>query len=190
MPQCRISVARVWRGVKGPRSAAWSLGLRRRPGAPPPVPLADRVPLLAGIATAAVGALNAASALTPELPARVHALLTLAAVTEVTVSHALALPVGLALTGAAWALVRRRRRALTIAVGLLVVLGGLDLLKGLDVEEAAASWALAAGLWRVRDAFAVEPATRSLRRALAAAAAIWAPRWGPRRLPSSRPGRR
>ena len=40
--------------------------------------------------------------MTPELPARVHALLTLAAVTEVTVSHALALPVGLALIGAAW----------------------------------------------------------------------------------------
>ena len=172
MPQCRISVARVWHAVTGPRRAAWSLGRRRRPAAPPPVPLAERVPLLAGIATAAVGALNVASALTPELPARMHALLTLAAVTEVTVSHALALPVGLALIGAAWPVVRRRRRALTIAVGLLVVLGGLDLLKGLDVEEAAVSWALAAGLWRVRDAFAVEPAARSLRRALAAAAAI------------------
>ncbi len=153
-------------------TATWSLGMHRVSGAPPPVPLAERVPVLAGIATAAVGALNVASAVTPELPARVHALLTLAAVTEVTVSHALALPVGLALIGAAWPLVRRRRRALTVAVVLLAIVGSLDVLKGLDVEEAAASWALAAGLWRARDAFAVGPAERSLRRALARSAAV------------------
>jgi lysyl-tRNA synthetase, class II len=175
LPLAALIGAAVWLAVKDWRdvhpatrdTAAWGLGVHRVPGAPPPVALTERVPLLAGIATAAVGALNVASALTPELPARVHALLTLAAVTEVTVSHALALPVGLALVGAAWPLVRRRRRALTVAIALLAIVGGLDVLKGLDVEEAAASWALAAGLWRARDAFAVGHPERSLRRALA-----------------------
>jgi lysyl-tRNA synthetase, class II len=182
LPLAALVGTSVWLAVKDRRdlrpatrdTAAWGLGVHRVPGAPPPVPLAERVPLLAAIATAAVGALNVASALTPELPARVHALLTLGAMTEVTVSHALALPVGVALMGAAWPLVRRRGRALTAAVAMLVIVGGLDVLKGLDVEEAAASWALAAGLWRARDAFAVGPAERSLRRALARSAAVLA----------------
>ena len=39
---------------------------------------------------------------------------------------------------------------------LLVVLGALDLLKGLDFEEAVLSWAGAAALWWGRDTFYVQ----------------------------------
>src|SRR3954453_9982904 len=86
LPLAALVGTAMWPAVKHCRAlypatrdtAAWSLGMHRVSGAPPPVPLAERVPFLAGIATAAVGALNVASALTPELPARVHALLTFA----------------------------------------------------------------------------------------------------------------
>src|SRR5690242_14583946 len=77
LPLAGLVGTAVWLTVKDWRdlhpatrdTAAWSLGVHRVHGGSPPVPLAERVPLLAGIATAAVGALNVASALTPELPA-------------------------------------------------------------------------------------------------------------------------
>jgi lysyl-tRNA synthetase, class II len=138
----------------------------------------DRVPIAAAIATAAVGAINLASALTPELPVRLRALMAFAPAQDVRLAHALALPAGLALLGAAWQLGRRRRRALIAAVALLAALGVLDLARGLDVEEALISWVLAGALWRARAAFWVrhDPARlgRALRRAcggLAGAAA-------------------
>ena len=64
-------------------TAAWSIGPHRCPDMPPAPPLRDRVPLVAGVATAVVGLINIASALTPELPLRLRALLQLAAVGEV-----------------------------------------------------------------------------------------------------------
>ncbi|MDP9345174.1 MAG: phosphatidylglycerol lysyltransferase domain-containing protein, partial [Actinomycetota bacterium] len=136
-------------------TAVWSLGPHRCPDMPPAPTVADRVPLVAGIATALVGLVNIGSALTPDLPLRVRALLQLGAVGEVSVAHAIALPAGLALVGAAWQLVRRRRRALVVAVVLLVLLGAANLMKGLDVEEALLSWGTAALLWRARRAFVV-----------------------------------
>jgi lysyl-tRNA synthetase, class II len=123
----------------------------------PPVPLArsarDRIPLALGLATAFAGAVNVASALTPGLPVRVRQLLALAPASDLRLAHALALPAGLALLGVAWPLARRRRRALFLAVALLAAAGLLNLLKGLDVEEAALSWGLAAGLWHARPVF-------------------------------------
>ena len=136
-------------------TAAWSLGTHRCPDMPPAPPLRDRVPLVAGVATALVGLVNIGSALTPELPVRLRALLSIGAVSEVSLAHAVALPAGLALVGAAWQLARRRRRALNAAVGLLVLLGFANVLKGLDAEEALLSFGLAALLWRGRGAFVV-----------------------------------
>ena len=92
-------------------------------------------------------------------------------------AHALALPAGLALRRGAWQLARRRRRALIgrrRAAGHAS--GASNLLKGLDVEEAAASWALAAVLaWPAR-AFTVRPRTdlAALVRTLAQAPALGA----------------
>jgi lysyl-tRNA synthetase class 2 len=134
-------------------TAAWSLGLHRRPDAPPARPARDRVPGLAAAATAVVGAINVGSVMTGDLPARARAVLALAPAGEVRLAHALALPVGLAVLGVAWPLARRRRRALLLAVVLLAALGVVNLVKSLDVEVAVASWALAALLWRSRAAF-------------------------------------
>ena len=113
----------------------------------------DRVPPMLGLATAFAGAVNVASALTPELPVRVRQLLAVAHAADLQLAHALALPAGLALLGVAWPLARRRQRALGLALVLLVAAGLLNVLKGLDVEEAVLSWGLAYLLWRSRSAF-------------------------------------
>ena len=57
--------------------------------------------------------------------------------------HALALPAGVALLVVAFYLERRRRNAWRAAVGLLVVLGVLNLLRGFELGEAALSFAFA-----------------------------------------------
>jgi lysyl-tRNA synthetase class 2 len=54
-------------------------------------------------------------------------------------------------------LAQRRRRAWGLAVLVLVVAGVLNLLKGLDLAEAAACWALAGALFAARPAFYVGP---------------------------------
>ena len=166
-------VAKDWRDLHPATrdTAMWRPGLHRPPDLPP-TPVNHRVPLLAACATALVGVVNVASALTPEVPLRLRALLAIAPVHEVALAHALALPAGLALLGAAWQLARRRRRALSVAVALLGVLGGLNLLKGLDVEEAVISWALAARAVARPLAFAVRHSDADLPRALARAAVV------------------
>ncbi len=155
-------------------TAAWSIGPHRCPDMPPAPSMGDRVPLVAGIATALVGLLSIGSALTPDLPLRMRALLQLGAVAEVSVAHAIALPAGVALVGAAWQLARRRRRALIAAVGLLGVVGAANLLKGLDVEEALVSFGMAALLWRARGAFVVRSDPDGLVRTLAQVALLLA----------------
>jgi lysyl-tRNA synthetase, class II len=133
------------------------------------------MPQLAAAATAVAGLLNLGSALTADLPGRLRAVVLLAPASEIELAHALALPAGLALLGAAWQLGRRRHRALLAAVALLACIGALDILKGLDVGDAAVSWALAVVLWHGRAGFWVrhEPVTTraALRRAIVAGAA-------------------
>jgi lysyl-tRNA synthetase class 2 len=89
------------------------------------------LPLLAGVATAAVGAVNIVSALLPAAQGRLAVLLTIASHAELAAARSIALPLGL---------------ALLIAV---------DLAKGLDVEEAALTWVVAWTLWRARGHFPV-----------------------------------
>jgi lysyl-tRNA synthetase class 2 len=119
---------------------------------------ADGLPALAGAVAFVVGAVNVVSALTPNLSWRGELVLAFLPVRAVPVLHTLAVPVSAALLAAAFYLRRRRRRALHAAVALLVVLGALNVLKGLDVEEAALSWGAAAVLWGGRGAFVVAPA--------------------------------
>lgn len=147
-------VLKDWRDVLPATrdTASWRLGIHLPPRMPS-VALRERVPIVAAIATALVAVVNLASAVLPAVPARVRTLLSLAPAAEVRIAHVLAVPVGLALLGVAHQLAQRRRWAAKVALGLLVLAGTLDVLKGLDIEEAALSWALATLLWVTRDAF-------------------------------------
>ena len=98
--------------------------------------------------TALVGLVNIASALTPNIRWRGHLLLQFEPIETMRVFHALALPAGGALLLVAPYLIGRRRRALKIALGLMFALGIVNLLKGLDYEEALLDWATAAGALR------------------------------------------
>jgi lysyl-tRNA synthetase, class II len=118
-------------------------------------------PRLAALLTGLVGIVNIASALTPDIHWRGHLLLQFEALQTLRVFHALALPVGAALLMIAPYLWRRRIRALKLAIALLVLLGLINLLKGLDFEVTLFGWAIAAWMWAGRDAFTViqEPVT-------------------------------
>jgi lysyl-tRNA synthetase class 2 len=117
---------------------------------------ANLTPALAAIAAALVGLINVASTLTPNIRWRGHLLLDFEPVEAVRLFHAFALPAGAALLLVSPYLLKRRRRAWQTAIALMVLLGVLDLLKGLDFEETAITWLTAAALVSARDAFRVE----------------------------------
>jgi lysyl-tRNA synthetase class 2 len=190
-----------WRDLFPPLrdSAAWSAGMHRMP-----TPLRDRAPThglapLAGACTVAMGLVNVASALTPEVHWRILLLLELVPREVPVAAHALALSAGIALVILGLHLVRRRRRAWALAVATLLVAGTLNLLKGLDVEEALACWALAGVLIWGRDAFCVRHGEHGWRAPVAqtawlvvaalaasAVALIAAAHWGTPRLTPGR----
>jgi lysyl-tRNA synthetase, class II len=117
---------------------------------------ANLTPVLAAIGAALIGVINVASALTPNIRWRGHLLLEFEPVEAMRLFHAFALPMGAALLLVAPYLLKRRRRAWRIAVALMVLLGILDLLKGLDFEETAITWLTAGALFASRDGFHVE----------------------------------
>ena len=117
--------------------------------------LSRRIPALAALAAAVVGAVNVASALTPNIRWRGHLLLGFEPVETIRLFHALALPAGGALLLVAPYLWGRRRRAWQVATVLMLALGLFDLLKGLDFEETAISWGAAGLLLVGRSAFRV-----------------------------------
>jgi lysyl-tRNA synthetase class 2 len=102
-----------------------------------------------------MGLVNVGSALTPGLHSRMRLLLELVPGEVPVAAHALALSAGVSLTILGIYLMRRRRRAWALAVAVLAVAGALNLLKGLDVEEALACWGLAVLLVWGGGAFAV-----------------------------------
>jgi lysyl-tRNA synthetase class 2 len=124
------------------------------------------VPRLAAALTALVGAVNIASALTPDIRWRGHLLLQVEAVHTIEFFHALALPCGAALVLVAPYLLKRRRRARQVAFALLVIIGIVNLLKGLDFEEALVGWSVATLLYAGRDQFNVEHEPITLRSAV------------------------
>jgi lysylphosphatidylglycerol synthetase-like protein (DUF2156 family) len=128
--------------------------------------LSHRVPALAAIAAAVVGATNLASALTPNIRWRGHLLLEFEPVEAMRLFHALALPAGVALLLVAPYLAKRRRRALQTAVVLMAALGVFDLLKGLDFEEMIITWSAGIILLTGRDAFRVRHDPITLRSAI------------------------
>src|SRR5205823_5467601 len=105
-------------------------------------PAAFVAPLAAALAAVA-GLVNVVSAITPELADRIRDIRALAPMSEVMTAGRLALPLGIALLLAAPYLGLRRRGALWTAVALLATLAILDLVKGLDYEEAAVSFLVA-----------------------------------------------
>ena len=113
-----------------------------------------------------MGVINVASALTPNIRWRGHLLLGLEPVETVRLFHAFALPTGAALLLVSPYLLKRRRRAWQTAVALMLLLGALDLLKGLDFEETAITWFAAALLIWDRAAFRVRHNAISLRSAV------------------------
>jgi lysyl-tRNA synthetase, class II len=117
--------------------------------------LSGRIPALAALAAAVVGAVNFASALTPNIRWRGPLLLNFEPVETIRLFHALALPAGGALLLVAPYLWGRRRRAWQVAIVLMLALGLFDLLKGLDFEETAVTWGAAVVLLAGRGAFRV-----------------------------------
>jgi lysyl-tRNA synthetase class 2 len=150
-------------------TGAWRLGMHRRFAPLRAMRDAEGLPALTGAVAFTIGAVNLVSALTPNLSWRGELVLSFLPVRAVPVLHTLAVPASFALLCTAFYLRRRRRRAFHAAFVLLVLLGGLNLFKGLDFEEAALSWAGAAILWWGRDAFTVAPARVHARMAAVAA---------------------
>ncbi len=161
-------VAKDWRDlVPSQRDTAfWSIGIHARPAPLRVLHRADPLPRLAAVATAVVALVNLASAATPGLASRHRLLVRLEPFTTIPISHAAAVPASILLFVTAFYLWRRRAAALRLALALLVALGVLNLLKGLDVEEAAGTFAVAAVLWLGRGAFRVRSDPVTLRAAL------------------------
>ena len=113
------------------------------------------VPTVAAIVATVLGVVNLLSALTPNADWRGHVLVQVEPIGVMHVFHALAVPASVALLVGAFYLRRRRRVAWQVAFVLLCGLAVLDIVKGLDIEEAALSAAGAGLLWWGRDAFTV-----------------------------------
>ena len=161
-------VAKDWRDLLPARrdTAAWSLGLHVRPHPFRVLRRAAVLPKVAALGAVLAGLVNLASAVTPGIEWRDHLLLQVAPLAALEISHAIAVPASLLLFVTAPYLWRRRQDALRLALLLLVSLGVLNLLKGLDLEEAGASFGLAGLLWLGRSSFCVRRDPGSLRSAL------------------------
>ncbi|MHB2021861.1 MAG: phosphatidylglycerol lysyltransferase domain-containing protein [Mycobacteriales bacterium] len=119
------------------RSASRSAPARRR-----------WAPGVAAFLTAVVGVIDVVSALTPEIASRMHLLLQWVPGAIAHAAAALTLVIGVLLLLIAHGLRRRKQRAWRAATGLLALSVVLNLVKGLDVEEAAVSGALlGASIW-------------------------------------------
>jgi lysyl-tRNA synthetase, class II len=160
-------VVKDWRDIAPARrdSSTWQLGLHRRAAPLRSLRRSESLPVIAALAALIAGVVNLVSAVTPNSGWRHRALLNVETLDEIRVFHALALPAAAALMVTAFYLWRRRRGALNLAVALLVALGVLNVVKGLDFEEAAWSLAAAALLWTGRGAFHVRHDPVSLRSA-------------------------
>ncbi|MGZ4310102.1 MAG: bifunctional lysylphosphatidylglycerol flippase/synthetase MprF [Gaiellaceae bacterium] len=160
-----VVLAGLWLFVKDIRdvvpkrrdTGAWRLGLHR-----PPLPLrtlrrADSLPRIAATLAVVVALVNLASALTPTWPHwRGRLLLQVEPLAALHIFHALAIPASALLLVTAYFLARRRARALQFAIGLLLFLVVVNVLKGLDIEEAFVTALAALMLWLGRSSFYVQ----------------------------------
>jgi lysyl-tRNA synthetase class 2 len=167
-------VAKDWHDLVPSRrdTAAWTFGLHRRPHPLRTLRRADPLPKLAALGAVVMAIVNLVSALTPNVGWRGHALVSVEPLAAMRLSHALAIPTACMLLATAPYLARRRRRALFFAIALLLALGVLNVLKGLDVEESATSIGVAGVLWFGRSSFYVEHEPLTRRRAFARIVAL------------------
>jgi lysyl-tRNA synthetase class 2 len=160
-------VVKDWPDLTGDgRDSAWRLLLHRRPPPLRPGRHLDDIPAVAAIATAAVGLVDLLSAVTPNVQWRGRELLHVEPLSVMKNAHALAVPTSVALVVAAYYLYRRRRGALHLAVALLLALAVFDVLKGLDLEEAALTAGCAALLLASRGSFTARHEPNGFRSAL------------------------
>ncbi|HEX7355755.1 MAG TPA: phosphatidylglycerol lysyltransferase domain-containing protein [Mycobacteriales bacterium] len=120
------------------------------------------VPPLLSLLVLLAGVVDVISVLTPEIRERLHAVAEVIGGPAVRTASAGALVLGVVLVLLARGLRRRKRRAWVGALVALVLSAVLDVLKGLDVEEALLSLAVAALLVGYRKEFAAagDPRTR------------------------------
>ena len=149
----------------GRDTAGWQLFVHRRPLPLRPGRKLDDVPAVAAIVTAAVGIIDLASSLSPNVSWRGNVLLHVESIGLMRSAHALAAPISIALVITAYYLVRRRVFAYRAALALMIVLTVFNVVKGLDIEEAIVTGAGAALLWASRSSFYVRHEPASLRSA-------------------------
>ncbi|HVA90123.1 MAG TPA: DUF2156 domain-containing protein, partial [Chloroflexota bacterium] len=124
-------------------------------------------PRLLAALVAAVGLLDLGSALTPALRDRIHLLQELIGNQTIRFSQTATVIAGLCALMLARSLARRHRRAARLAIAVLLLSAAVNLLKGLDVEEAGFCLLVAWLLWRARSDFVVGALPISWRGALA-----------------------
>jgi lysyl-tRNA synthetase class 2 len=124
------------------------------------------------LATAAVGGVSIASALTPDLASRSELVRGSLPEGAMQFAGAATLAFGIALLWLSLALARRKRRAWQLAVVLMLGTAVSHLVKGLDVEEAAASIVVLAALLGYRRSFRCEGDPESVRPLLYAVVAL------------------
>ena len=132
--------------------ASWPAGTSWPPSTGPLVAM-RRVRRRAATAIALAGALDVASAITPPLESRLRVLLRWVPLAVPQVATAGVALAGLGLLALSWGVRRGQRDAWRIALALLAGSVVLHLVKGADVEEAAAAAAVAAYLGIHRTAF-------------------------------------
>jgi lysyl-tRNA synthetase class 2 len=157
VPAAAWLVVKDWRDVlPGQRdTTAGRIGVHKRLAELRTTKRASWLPPLTAGTAALIATVNLVSALTPNVGWRRHLLLRFEPVEAVPLFHALALPASAGLLVTALYLGRRRRRAWQLAFAILLALAVLNVLKGLDAEEAALDVAFAALLWWARGAFEV-----------------------------------
>ena len=151
-------IVKDWRDLTATRrdTAAWRLGLHRRPHPLRAFRPADPLPLIAALACTTVAVAELDAALTPDVHWRSDLLKDAQAIQKLRLFHALAIPIAVVLLISAYYLYRRRRRALQLAISLLVALAVFNLLRGAAVEKAIGDLAVAGVLWWGRSSFYVE----------------------------------
>ena len=126
-----------------------------------------RIRRQAGAVLAIAGVLNLLSATTPPLTGRLDILRDLVPIAVPETASALVAAAGIALLVLSWAVRRGQRHAWMLAVGLTALSAVLHIVKGLDVEEAAAALAVLGFLIVKRRAFTAVADRPSISRALA-----------------------
>ncbi len=107
----------------------------------------------AGAILAIAGVLNLLSAITPPLSSRLDVIRDLVPIAVPETASALVAAAGIALLVLSWGVRRGQRHAWMLAVGITALSAILHIVKGLDVEEAAAAFAVLAFLIVKRGAF-------------------------------------